>query len=202
MESIYKRPLFTGEQNCRSSSEFLLPALRSGELCWTQWGADRVHAVRSPHRTNITRHTAGEEFLTAQTHNFKNLLRIEITYLQSVDLKLFFLMLLLFFPFSEWEKNLSLQFCCHCYIQENAGIFLSFLLYQKKNTDWIWLKPNEQGKHCVFLNPSVISHPFEITWTNKLITFQLWRRERRSYRCVCDNPCQAWVFFTIDRFNL
>jgi len=67
MESVYKCLLFIGEQSCRPSSEFLLPALRSGELCWTHWGADSVQAVHSPHGTKLTRHTAGEQFLTIHT---------------------------------------------------------------------------------------------------------------------------------------
>lgn len=69
--NLTKCPLFPGEQTCRSCSEFLLPALRSGELSPTHGGADFVLSVRSPQSTNLTRRTAGEHFLTAHVQTSK-----------------------------------------------------------------------------------------------------------------------------------
>lgn len=58
---------FPGNQSCRSSSQFLLPAVGRGELGSACWGLPSVPALLPSHPTHLRRHPAGELFLRLNT---------------------------------------------------------------------------------------------------------------------------------------
>lgn len=146
--NLTKCPLFPGEQTCRSCSEFLLLALRSGELSPTHGGADFVLSVRSPQSTNLTRRTAGEHFLTAhvQTSKKKKKFSVHWHYLSpEVQSQIVYFV---FFRL-RWKLSgavlLPLSFTKECRYYLSA---LQQLLYDLNTT--------EQSKHCVLWGSSTI----------------------------------------------
>lgn len=80
---------FPGNQSCRFSSQFLLPAVGSGELGSACRGPPALPALPPPRHAELRRHPAGELSLRLKTTAFSTRLSRLLSFLLQTDLKSF-----------------------------------------------------------------------------------------------------------------